>query len=305
MGYRQDYDTILKRLTTILARLNTGETLSVKALAEEFGVSVRTIQRDFNERLIHHFPIHKEGRKWRLPAGHRIEKTTDLHQQIVLDILEKMAEGVGGDFAVHAKTLLKKLHNAEPNPIYAKLYIEEIADRFDAIGQLEKAIAEHRCIACLYSDERHEPYSVTLEPLKIVNYEGFWYLLAQHKGRIKKYYLKNLHQPRLLEESFAPDARLEQALHDSISVWFDPDKEPIEVRLYADATAARYFRRRPLPTQTIEGQDRDGSIEMSVRITHPMEIIPIIKYWIPHLRILSPDSIAQQIEQDIRQYLSP
>jgi predicted DNA-binding transcriptional regulator YafY len=37
--------------------LNTGETLSVKALAEEFGVSVRTIQRDFNERLIHHFSI--------------------------------------------------------------------------------------------------------------------------------------------------------------------------------------------------------------------------------------------------------
>jgi predicted DNA-binding transcriptional regulator YafY len=57
MGYRQDYDMILKRLTAILARLNDGEALLVKALAEEFGVSTRTIQRDFNERLIHHFPI--------------------------------------------------------------------------------------------------------------------------------------------------------------------------------------------------------------------------------------------------------
>ena len=42
----------LIRQTTILMRLNAGERVNVKALAEEFGVGVRTIQKDLNERLI-------------------------------------------------------------------------------------------------------------------------------------------------------------------------------------------------------------------------------------------------------------
>ena len=56
---------ILTRLTIILSRLNDGEALSVKALAEEFNVSDRTIQRDFNERLIS-FPVYQDKKKWKM-----------------------------------------------------------------------------------------------------------------------------------------------------------------------------------------------------------------------------------------------
>ncbi len=62
MAYKHDYDKILTRLTTILKRLNDGEALSIKDLAEEFNVSTRTIQRDFNERLIS-FPIIQVNKK--------------------------------------------------------------------------------------------------------------------------------------------------------------------------------------------------------------------------------------------------
>ncbi len=55
MPYKHDYDKTLTRLITILSRLNDGEALSVKELAKELGVCDRTIQRDFNERLIRHY----------------------------------------------------------------------------------------------------------------------------------------------------------------------------------------------------------------------------------------------------------
>jgi len=48
MAYKHDYDKILTRLTTILSKLNNGNSLSVKALAEEF-----------NERLTS-FPIYQD-----------------------------------------------------------------------------------------------------------------------------------------------------------------------------------------------------------------------------------------------------
>jgi len=44
-------DTIAYRLTELLRRLNEGERLDPHALAQEFEVNLRTIQRDLNERL--------------------------------------------------------------------------------------------------------------------------------------------------------------------------------------------------------------------------------------------------------------
>ena len=77
MPYKHDYDKILTRLTNILSKLNDREALSVKELALEFGTSERTIQRDFNKRLIS-FPIYQEHKKWKMQKGFRIEKSTSI-----------------------------------------------------------------------------------------------------------------------------------------------------------------------------------------------------------------------------------
>ena len=108
MAYKHDYDTILTRLTHILSKLNDGEALSVKELAEEFNVNARTIQRDFNERLVS-FPIYKKGRRWKMQEGFRVEKTKSLEDEVVLDIIEKITEGIGGKFATKSQKLLSKI----------------------------------------------------------------------------------------------------------------------------------------------------------------------------------------------------
>ena len=45
------HDTLVYRLAQMLVKLNQGEKLEPQALAEEFGVHLRTIQRDLNERF--------------------------------------------------------------------------------------------------------------------------------------------------------------------------------------------------------------------------------------------------------------
>lgn len=47
------YDRLSVRLSLIISRLLAGETLNIRILAAEFGVSVRTLHRDFRERLIY------------------------------------------------------------------------------------------------------------------------------------------------------------------------------------------------------------------------------------------------------------
>lgn len=46
------YDRAMYRITTIMSRLNIGEKLFLPNLAQEFGVSLRTIQKDFSTRLL-------------------------------------------------------------------------------------------------------------------------------------------------------------------------------------------------------------------------------------------------------------
>lgn len=302
MAYKHDYDKILTRLSFILSRLNDGEALSVKDLAKEFNTSERTVQRDFNERLVS-FPILQEGKKWKMQDGYRVEKTKSLEDEIVLDIIEKITEGIGGKFASKSHKLLSKIKNQDFNPIYAKLNIEDISDKFGEIQVIEGAIKAKKEIECSYDDERHDIFKVTLKPLKIVNFEGFWYLVALQEDVLKKYYLKNISLVKASDAVFSTDAKLENLLDSSISVWFQKDVEPFEVKIYANMIAAKYFQRRPLPTQTIESLHQDGTMEFVVKITHEMEILPIIKYWLPHMRVIEPAWIQEMIDEDLAGYL--
>lgn len=302
MGYKHDYDKILTRLTIILARLNDGEALSVKELAQEFNVSTKTLQRDFNERLSA-FHIYQDKRLWKMQEGFSLEKTKSLREQLVLDIIEKMTESIGGAFSTTSHKLLSKIKNEDFNPIYTKLNIEDISDKFEDIQVIEKAIKNKTELECAYENEREGVFKTIIQPLKIVNYEGFWYLVALRDNSVKKFYLKALSNIKTTDTIFRVDKNIEKLLENSINIWFKSDVEPFEVKLYADKVATKYFKRRALPTQSLESASQDGTMEFTVTITDEMEIIPLVKYWIPHLRVIEPLWISELIEVDLKVYL--
>jgi len=305
MAYKHDYDTILTRLTIILSRLNDGEALSVKALAEEFNVSERTIQRDFNERLISSFPVYQDKKKWRMQDGFRLEKSTSVEDTVVLDIMEKLVEGAGNKFSSKANKLLSKIKNDSYNPIYAKLDMEDIGDKLKEVQELEMAITNNKQIKCRYDFEGYNK-ELDLKPLKIANYEGFWYLIAldSRNDMLKKYYLKNIKQINVLDETFERTEKLDGILDNSITVWFNIDEDPYPVTLQISGKVAKYFKRKPISkTQRVESLHEDGSMMVSVEITTDMEIIPFVKYWIPYIKVLEPARIQEAIDDDLKAYI--
>ena len=60
-----NHDTLVYRLAQILIKLNQGEKLDPQVLAEEFGVALRTIQRDLNVRFAY-LPLEKVDGFYRL-----------------------------------------------------------------------------------------------------------------------------------------------------------------------------------------------------------------------------------------------
>jgi len=303
-GKAKDYPTTIKRLAIILSRLYMGELLSVKELAEEFGISDRAVQRYFNEYLKGAVPLKKVGRRWALEsvAGALVDEESE----IALQTIEEMAKEIGTDFYNKIKPLLSKLHPCSFNPFYTKLDMEDISDRFDDIAILERAIKERHIVHATYNLQG-EQKRIDIRPLRIANFEGFWYLIAadDRNGIIKKYYLKHLHDIKLGEESFDIPKELEERIKNAINVWFDPLTDPFEVVLYADPIASKYIKRLPIsPTQIISGEDEDGSTEIRLKITHELEIAPFVKKWIPHVVLIEPHWLAKKIKKEIDDYQS-
>lgn len=54
-----NHDTLVYRLSEMLIKLNQGEKLIPSNLADEFGVNIRTIQRDLNVRFAY-LPLKKK-----------------------------------------------------------------------------------------------------------------------------------------------------------------------------------------------------------------------------------------------------
>lgn len=289
MSNIHDYDKILTRLTIILQRLYEGDVLSVTDLALEFNVSTKTIQRDFNERLIR-FQIEKEGRKWQMRSGYKLTKERTPEEVLVIEMLENIAQSIGAGFGSKAKLLFSKLQNHTKNPIYSKTIIEDLSDKLELFHLLEEAITAHSIVSFGYNGKMR-----SVNPYKIVSFEGYWYLYGEERleNKLKTYYFKQIEDLKVTADTFEPEEKSYRILERAINAWFEPNKEPFEVIINASPEIAKYFHRRPLAsTQRIVKIYEDGSMDIAVLSTSDTEILHEIKKWMPQLIIVSPKALA-------------
>ncbi|MDR1042549.1 MAG: WYL domain-containing protein, partial [Clostridiales Family XIII bacterium] len=139
-------------------------------------------------------------------------------------------------------------------------------------------------------------------PYKLVNHTGIWYLIAVDQGKPKAYAFGKIGALFCSDERFTPDAGVGEMLAREDSVWISEKKA--EVILQVSPAAASYFRRRKLiAQQVIEKELEDGGLIISGKFAHPNQILPIVRYWIPHARIISPESWQGEMEEGLRAYL--
>jgi len=304
MPYKHDYDKILTRLVVILQRLYDGESLSIGELATEFNTSTKTIQRDLNERLIR-FPIQRKGNRFVMQEGFSIQKSQDIQENIILDVLERISESIGREFGAKAKGLLAKIKNQHENPFYTHLFLEDMSEKTREVAALEEAIRARKEISFVY-DFGNQKRTIEGKPLKIISFDGFWYLLSTDtQGIIKKYYLKAISNVIEGAGRFRVSSTIKSRLEEAISIWFDPNAtQSITVRLMIGAEVSRYFQRRPLAKRQITtALHQDGRMEISLKVTNTFEIIPEVLRWIPHIHVLEPETLQNEITEKIHLYL--
>ncbi|MGJ0362182.1 helix-turn-helix transcriptional regulator [Aliarcobacter cryaerophilus] len=298
---KQSDNSKYNRINQIYSMLrNNTHGLTITELANELNVSTKTIQRDLYEVLSDLGAI-KEGRTWKIDP--KLENDDlNSNERLILGILDEMAKSAGNVFYSKAHSLLSQITQQLEHPIFTNVNAEFLEDKSIALfEQIEKAIKEKNEIKFDY-----ENYNFHVKPLKLAFFDGFWYLLALHvkknKEEFKKYHLKTIKKVEVLNIKFDVPSLVEERLKFANSVWFNLD-EQYSVRLLLDKQIRKYFERKPLRGQSIIGEDRDGSIEIEIKISSNMEIIPLILYYIPYIKVLEPQHLADQIKDKVQGYL--
>jgi predicted DNA-binding transcriptional regulator YafY len=184
--------------------------------------------------------------------------------------------------------------------IHSPVY-EDIQHRKHDFQNLRNAISERRRVRFTYQKDEAGK-TVEVAPYRLINHDGVWYLAASDNGQPKAYTFTKIRALEVLEATYTPDKALQTLLDREDSIWLNEKKT--EVVLTVAPQVASYFRRRKLiAQQTLVKELEDGGLLVSGKFAHPKQILPIVRYWLPHVRIVSPESWQEEMEAGLKAYL--
>ncbi|KJM18527.1 helix-turn-helix transcriptional regulator [Enterobacter hormaechei] len=162
-----EHDRLATRLSIILSRLFQGEKLHIGTLAEEFGVTTRTLRRDFNVRLTY-LDIEQNNGVYQL-ASHYFRRRTERDMKILARLLhlDRLLP------AMDAKLLSLLLDGEHPSPY--RIMLPEPHQKptlFGDFSRLTLAILNQTQVR-IRTDEN---VSHTVHPYRLLCSHAEWFL---------------------------------------------------------------------------------------------------------------------------------
>jgi predicted DNA-binding transcriptional regulator YafY len=301
---KHDYDRAMFRITTIVSRLNIGERLFLPDLASEFGVSLRTIQKDFSTRLAVFPIIRNSDGSYSFMSRYRLKGTTNAEESIVVELMGALVEQVNAGYADVTRRLLSGAGYS--NRTFAvHLKFEDISTHLDTFYLLKQTIHFQQKIRFSYTTRHGKKDIYLVDPYRLGNFEGFWYLIAMDNkaGILKTFYLKSIENIRVSPENYAIDSALENEIEETYghltTAWFKEKKQ--NVNLLAVGAARRYIMRNPGPQLTIVKDAPDG-LHLQMTYHRDVEVLYFVKHWLPDIRIIGNPHLKKMLMDQIKNY---
>lgn len=287
-------EKLAQRLSHILALLHQGDAIDKRQLAQHFAVSVRSIERDLNKRLHGIAECTAQGH-WQL--------THTARSTIPARHLNGYAHLAGTEHLFPDPSLRYLLAQIEtPEPQRATQVQptphEDLRTQSPLFAQLQTAIEQRReCQFTYKSKPRHA------QPYRLIHKNGVWYLAAEEGGRLKNFSVALIEAMQVDEDScFAPKPAHQNYINTKDDVWFTEGTTEVLLRV-APAIAHYFTRRQQLPQQQHRA-DADGSLLVTTHINHINQLLPVVRYWLPNVRIVRPQEWHEALIEGLRQALA-
>lgn len=294
----------LIRHNLIYRRLEAGEVVEVGALAEEFGVGKRTIQKDLNERLSGIYDIESLGEgRYRLRTASFTGANKE-DEDIAISLMKSLQHSAIPQMDGYIDTALATSSNYSDIFVFG-MHFEPIDD-METFHTLIGAIKWKVGVEFTYTKADGSSKIVLADPYRLGNFQNYWYLIAYDPEAeiLKTYYLKNISSLKMLYENFTGDPKIEEELNKMCaamnSVWYGGERKECLLKV---SGIARYYMERDLPA-TMELIEKHDLYDL-MRFTYhnEIELMIFVKSWIPYIRIVDNAELVEKLHTQLREFL--
>jgi len=227
--------------------------------------------------------------------------------KLTLKDIEKFAtlSGVSGLFPKLTNEFLRDVFDSDRAKAWMVKghHYEDLRGKDALFSTLEQAIVDHRHIQFTYNKAPGQSkLRQQVEPYKLINQKGIWYLAAWDDGKLKAFTVTKMEGLIAASTAFKPRPYIDEELAKCDGIWLGVQRQRVVLRVAGGV--ADYFKRRKLiPNQQIERELMGGDILVTTTVAQADEVLSIVRYWIPHVRILEPVEFQQQLEAGLAGYL--
>jgi len=283
-----------------LIKLNQGERLHLGSLAQELGVSVRTLQRDVNTRFAG-LPIEKIDGHYQM-ARHALGEINiqDIEKFAQLAGIRQLFPSLEANFVKRHLQALQDQVSVSAIGVHATHQAGFSEQSRQLFFTLEKAISQQQIVSFHYTTREHlTKFYQTVHPYRLTHQDGFWYLSAVHNDRLKSFALARIASLVVMEDRFTRVSRYEDQLLGDDSVWLG---EKFTVTLAVTGKAIQYFKQKQLVPQQAIVSETDETLTVTSQVRHEDQILPIVQYWIPYVRVVEPTRLNDILRSVFQNY---
>lgn len=287
-----------ERLDEIMRLFWQGHRLSTETLSSILGASKRVVQKDIKElREEHkHLNIQKEGKSYFiLPEDVSIAEESQELAKMSATLMSGMFAKILPQLSQYTGELFK-LPPKRADAFLFDFVIEPIHDD-KKLSQMVSVIEEEIAISFSYTSKEGSVSTEIVYPLKIANFNGYWYLIAYHLSheKMKTYYLKELGDIKIEDESYLYEQQRQALLEEAALIHSPWVMESLkQVKLKAEGYAVIYLQRKILPNITIIEKE-EGSLLLEMTYYHSIEVMQFVKSWLPYVTIIEDELLQKEL----------
>ena len=287
-----------------------------KEIAKELGYSTKTLGRHLNDisTLYSSIISVKEGKNKvyeLVEVSYIFEKimtnTDDLYW--FFDLIERWDSNIFKDIEYEISKKEKDVYLYKNSP-FEELQTDKQKDVFRS---LKSAIInrEYRDIDYVYDVPRTHKQAI---PLKLIFMEQNWYVAIIDRDEgfrfLRIFFIRDVRNSAKRScENDITKTELKEYNH-FLKNFQNPmtkiSKPKQIARILASPKVAKYFdknMKQHLKSEKFIRKNSDGSVEFTLEYTQSIEILPLIKRWLPDLKIVSPIELEEELRRDLKSYL--
>jgi predicted DNA-binding transcriptional regulator YafY len=132
---------------------------------------------------------------------------------------------------------------------------------------------------------------------------GSWYLAAEEADVLKAFSLARIKFVTQQKSHFIYDESIIRELKAQDTIWFGLPLFTVTVEVSSDV--AFFFERKALlPKQELLEKKSDGTLVLSASAWSYNQITPVIQYWLPNIRVISPIELNAHIRKNLTDWLA-